>query len=102
MSHVVPIFEGYSLPHAVFRLDLAGSNLTDRMMRLLGNRGCEFKTSAEREIVRAIKEKHCYIAKDYEQEMIKAANTKECMVSHELPDGTLIDINEERFQARNL
>jgi len=99
VSHVVPIFEGYSLPHAVLRLDLAGSNLTDQLQKLLQLRGHSFTTSGEREIVRQIKEQHCYVAYDYEQELIKAANTKECIVSYELPDGQLININEERFQT---
>ena len=101
VSHVVPIFEGYSLPHAVLRLDLAGSNLTDQLQKLLQLRGHSFTTSGEREIVRQIKEQHCYVAYDYEQELIKAANTKECIVSYELPDGQLININEERFQTSN-
>jgi len=99
VSHVVPIFEGYSLPHAVFRLDLAGSNLTDQLQKLLQLRGHSFTTSGEREIVRSIKEKLCYVAIDYEQELVKAANSKECNSNYELPDGQVITINEERFQA---
>ena len=34
-SYVVPIFEGYSLPHAVLRLDLAGRDLTEFMLKYL-------------------------------------------------------------------
>jgi len=99
VSHTVPIYEGYALPHAMARVNLAGRDLTEHMMRLLTERGYQFTTSAEREIVRDVKEKLCYVALDFDNEVNESRISCAQEKTYELPDGNMISVGSERFRC---
>jgi actin len=94
VTHAVPIYEGYSLPHASFRLDLAGKELTDYLFRRLS-----FKTSAERLLAKDIKEKLCYVALDFDEEEKRYQQSSSLDKSYELPDGNVINVGIDRCRC---
>eukprot|EP01129_Flabellula_baltica_P015617 TRINITY_DN8016_c0_g1_i1.p1 TRINITY_DN8016_c0_g1~~TRINITY_DN8016_c0_g1_i1.p1 ORF type:complete len:381 (+),score=90.49 TRINITY_DN8016_c0_g1_i1:30-1172(+) len=99
VTHAVPIFEGFAINNAIQRIDLAGRDVTEYLQLLLRKSGYSFTTSAEKEVIRSIKEKSCYVAfnpSKEEDELDKADRVK---YLYKLPDGSEIELNTERFKA---
>ena len=132
VTHAVPVYEGYTMPHAITRMEVAGrdvtgkdkkskkiqkqknkkSNLTsifssflflslflEQLQRLLRRSGYTFHTTAEKEVVRAIKEEVCYVAfNPQREEQVEAEHHTE-VKEYTLPDGRIVKVGAERFRA---
>jgi len=102
VTHIVPIFETYSVPHAVNRIQLAGRDVSLQLQNIMTERGWNFETTAQFQIVRELKENMCYVSLDPEKEM-EESKSKEWMEKFEkpytLPDGNILTIGNERFRA---
>ena len=61
VTHIVPVYDGFALPHLTRRLDIAGRDVTRYLIKLLLMRGYAFNRTADFETVREIKEKFCYV-----------------------------------------
>ncbi|XP_071334459.1 uncharacterized protein [Trachinotus anak] len=98
VSHSVPVFEGYCLPHAVHRFHLAGADVTMQLKKLLQEQGVSMRTTAELEIVREMKEMCCRVALDYEAELTQGGSSCREMY-YTMPDGQIVTLSSERFRA---
>uniref|UniRef100_A0A673INY3 Actin-related protein 2-A-like n=1 Tax=Sinocyclocheilus rhinocerous TaxID=307959 RepID=A0A673INY3_9TELE len=75
VTHICPVYEGFSLPHLTRRLDIAGRDITRYLIKLLLLRGYAFNHSADFETVRMMKENLCYVGYNIEQEQKLALET---------------------------
>jgi centractin len=95
VTHAVPVYEGFSMLSSIRRIDVAGRDVTEYMQSLLRKSGYVFHTSAEKEVVRMIKEKVSYVAPNPKQEEKEWAAAKVGagkVVEYALPDGNKIKV----------
>ncbi|ERF68865.1 Actin-like protein [Endocarpon pusillum Z07020] len=108
VSHAVPVYEGFAINSAIRRVDVAGRDVTEYLQTLLRKAGWVFHTSAEKEIVRQMKETVGYLALDPRKEEKEWARgvypgaeeeRTSKIVEYALPDGQKVKIGAERFRA---
>ncbi|OAL75107.1 hypothetical protein A7D00_0705 [Trichophyton violaceum] len=114
VSHAVPVYEGFAMPSSIRRIDVAGRDVTEYLQLLLRKSGYVFHTSAEKEVVRMIKEKTGYVAMDPRKEekewSTNGGKADSKMAEYVLPDGhklkdlmadrpAHVKIGVERFRA---
>jgi actin-related protein len=92
VTHTVPVFEGFSIPHAIEKMEIAGRVITDYAQKLLLESGHSFTSTAELEIVKDIKEKLCFVAQDYDAEHAAAQSSSELDQAYTLPDRSQITV----------
>uniref|UniRef100_A0A5F4W470 Actin related protein 1B n=2 Tax=Euarchontoglires TaxID=314146 RepID=A0A5F4W470_CALJA len=98
VTHAVPIYEGFAMPHSIMRVDIAGRDVSRFLRLLLRKEGVDFHTSAEFEVVRTIKERACYLSINPQKD--EALETEK--VQYTLPDGSTLDVGPARFRAPEL
>jgi len=98
-TRVTPVYDGHAFDFAVQSSPFSGSMLTDYMMKILTERGYAFSTTAEREIVRDIKEKLCYVALDFRDEMNIANEPSFSEKSYDISECSSLSIGNERFRC---
>ncbi|KAK6457970.1 centractin actin-related protein of the dynactin complex [Scheffersomyces xylosifermentans] len=109
VSHIVPVYEGFSLPTSIKRMDIAGRDITEQLsFNIRRMTGVSLSSSSELEIVRMIKEKTCFVSKDpIKDEKLYATNyhlkaNPELFSTYKLPDGHEIQVGVERFRSTEI
>ena len=121
MSHTVFIYEGFALPLAILRF--GGRDITEKLVKLLTERGYTVTAIAVREIVPDIKEILCYMRLEYDTEHkltapvhkektnvlpdeniftvveLKSTADSDNEKTYELPDGNISTVGAERFRC---
>ncbi|GFY85126.1 actin related protein 2 [Actinidia rufa] len=95
----VPVVDGYSFPRLTKLMNVAGRHITSYLVDLLLRRGYAMNRTADFETVRDIKEKLCNISYDYKREYQLGLETTILVKNYTLPDGRVIKVGTERFQA---
>lgn len=96
VSHAVPVFQGFTVPNSIRRIDVAGRDVTEYLQTLLRKSGYVFHTSAEKEVVRLIKESVTYVARDprkEEKEWAAAKLDQGKVAEYVLPDGNKLKVS---------
>ena len=92
VTHTVPVFEGFSLPHAVEKMEIAGRLLTGYMQKLLLESGISMTSAAELEIVKDMKEKLAYVAQNFDEEHEQAKKSSEHDKQYTMPDKSVVTV----------
>jgi len=90
VTHTIPIFDGFGLPHCINRLDLAGRELNTLLAKLLAQESCCLTTTTEQHHVRLMKEQHCYVAMDPAAEFAETIN-------YQIHGGRSVALSDERW-----
>jgi centractin len=100
VSHAVPVYQGFTVPNSIRRIDVAGRDVTEYLQTLLRKSGYVFHTSAEKEVVRLIKEAVTYVARDprkEEKEWAAAKLDQSKIAEYVLPDGNKLKVRALLF-----
>lgn len=92
IANITPVYEGYTIPHAIHQTELCGTFLTDNLRNLLLKKDPSIESFQTSEII-ALKEKLCYVPIDFQAE----EQSPETFEQARTPTGRYYQIGKERF-----
>eukprot|EP01079_Euglenida_sp_SAG-EU17-18_P004367 gene4367-793_t len=106
VTSAVPVFEGFAVRRHAVKSCIAGHSLDRYLHTQLDSRGFSFTTPAELDMVREVKELKGFVSEDYaaalDEAQVVSQGKKAFQAGYMLPDGTEVELNEERFRTPEL
>jgi len=105
VTHCIPVYEGYALPHSIVRSDVAGADVSSRLQALLRKSGLALGTTAETDFVHTMKEQVCYVngvpvvVGGAESDPRVGGGSDPARAQYQLPDGQVVDLSTERYHS---
>jgi len=105
VTHCIPVYEGYALPHSIVRSDVAGADVSSRLQALLRKSGLALGTTAETDFVHTMKEQVCYVngvpvvVGGAESDPRVGGSSDPARAQYQLPDGQVVDLSTERYHS---
>lgn len=99
ITNFVPVYEGYAFPHAIVKVPIGGSDLTQFLIRLLIEKRYTIDSLSRMQLVNDMKEKQCYVSYDYELEVRETNQGGSLETKYKMPDGEEINLEYERFRC---
>eukprot|EP01083_Nonionella_stella_P307170 1078709_1 len=96
LTTVVPIYEGYVIPHAAQKLNFAGGDINSFLKEKLNLHGLFRSQLSENKFADSLKQKLAYVATDYQ---LEKQHTMFERIVYRLPDGSEIEVGQERFEC---
>jgi len=93
LTQAVPVFEGYAIPHAIFKMPVAGQDITEKVAEKMKDE-IDPGIAANLRVMQELKEKVCNVALDYKATINGPDTADEESKSFELPDGTIIKVGQ--------
>ncbi|CEM08068.1 unnamed protein product [Vitrella brassicaformis CCMP3155] len=98
VTHAVPVFEGFAIPHATFRMDYGGQDITDAVQKIFKELPSltAYQQHAHPWVMRSLKESLCHVAPHSLKEQLASEDpASDEERSFELPDGTIVQVDQQ-------
>lgn len=106
VTHTVPIYEGYAIPHFITEIPICGRDLTEYMVQLLNKANptylpldTEEKRAEAYDVAVKIKHMHGEVAHDFDAELKTSGDESTTPKKYKLPGSQTITVNRECLEC---
>ena len=106
VTHTVPIYEGYAIPHFITKIPICGRDLTNYLVHLLNKKFPDFLPLTDEEkrqeaydVAVKIKHLHGEVAHDFDAELKTSGDDNTTPKRYKLPSSQTITVNRQALEC---